>query len=344
MKISIIVPIYKVEAYLERCVTSLINQSYKDIEIILVDDGSPDRCPHICDYYATTDSRIKVIHKKNEGQGAARNDAVSITNGDYICFVDGDDFIALDAIETFVNATENGKYDIVNAAFYNSWTPTSNFSVFYALNEIKEGKEEITCALGDLTASKWDDPVPAYRFMGVCGGIIRTSIIKTNNISFHSVKEVCSEDLLFLYDLYPYVTSIKYIPKPLYYYCLNTTSTSRSFNPDAINAIDRLIYYLRKSPLAIGNDEIGQRIIKLYIYKCGIFHSQILQSRLPLKEKKRLCNLIYSKKIWKDIAEKYEIKLLPHSYRYYISIFTKKQFLKSYIRHKLYKLRKGVRN
>lgn len=344
MKVSIIVPIYKVEAYLERCVTSLINQSYKNIEIILVDDGSPDRCPQICDYFATTDSRIKVIHKKNEGQGAARNDAVAIAEGGYISFVDGDDFLATDAIETFVNATDDGKYDIVNAAFYNSWTPTSNSSVFYALSDIKEGKEEIICALGDLTASKWNDPVPAYRFMGVCGGIIKTSIIKTNNILFHSVKEVGSEDLLFLYDLYPYVTSIKYIPKPLYYYCLNTTSTSRSFNPDAIDAVDRLVYYLRKSPLAIGNTEIEQRIIKLYIYRCGIFHSQILQSGLPLKEKKRLCQLIYSKGIWKDIAMKYEIRQLPHSYKYYMNIFTKKQFLKSYIRYKLYRLRKGISN
>lgn len=99
-KISIIVPVYKVEQYLERCVKSLINQTYKNIEIILVDDGSPDQCPKMCDDYASEDSRIKVIHKKNGGLSDARNAGLDAATGEFIAFVDSDDWVEIDFIET----------------------------------------------------------------------------------------------------------------------------------------------------------------------------------------------------------------------------------------------------
>ena len=94
--ISIIVPIYKVEKYIRQCVDSIINQTYEDIEIILVDDGSPDNCPQICDDYAKTDSRVKVIHKENGGIMSARKAGLKVATGEYIGFVDGDDWIEAD--------------------------------------------------------------------------------------------------------------------------------------------------------------------------------------------------------------------------------------------------------
>ena len=104
---SIIVPVYKVEKYLDKCVQSLIGQTYPNIEIILVDDGSPDRCPEMCDAYAAQDSRIKVIHKTNGGQSEARNFAMEVATGQYIVFVDSDDYIDLNACESLVPATEH---------------------------------------------------------------------------------------------------------------------------------------------------------------------------------------------------------------------------------------------
>ena len=92
-KISIIVPIYNVEKYLDRCMQSLLNQTLTDIEIIMVDDGSPDRCPQMCDEYAKKDSRIKVIHKSNAGLGYARNSGLEIATGEYVAFVDSDDYV-----------------------------------------------------------------------------------------------------------------------------------------------------------------------------------------------------------------------------------------------------------
>ena len=91
--ISVIVPVYKTEAYLDRCVQSIADQTYKNLEIILIDDGSPDSCPAICDAWAAKDSRIKVIHQENAGGGAARNVALDIAKGQYIGLIDSDDYI-----------------------------------------------------------------------------------------------------------------------------------------------------------------------------------------------------------------------------------------------------------
>lgn len=101
--ISIIVPVYKVEKYLRRCIQSIICQTYSNIEIILVDDGSPDRCGEICDEYAEMDNRIKVIHKDNGGQATARNAGLDIAKGEYISFVDSDDYISENMIQTLYN-------------------------------------------------------------------------------------------------------------------------------------------------------------------------------------------------------------------------------------------------
>lgn len=92
-KISVIVPVYKVENFLDRCVESIVGQTYENLEIILVDDGSPDNCPSMCDKWAEKDRRIKVIHKENGGVSSARNAALDIVSGDYIGFVDSDDWI-----------------------------------------------------------------------------------------------------------------------------------------------------------------------------------------------------------------------------------------------------------
>lgn len=111
-KISVIVPIYKVEAYLKKCVDLLLKQTYSDLEIILVDDGSPDACPDICDDYAEKDNRIKVIHKKNGGLSDARNAGMQAATGRYLSFIDSDDFISLDFYEVLLQHMQKEGSDI----------------------------------------------------------------------------------------------------------------------------------------------------------------------------------------------------------------------------------------
>ena len=111
-KITVIIPVYKAEKYLDRCLESIVNQTYKNLEIILVDDGSPDNCPAICDEYAQKDSRIKVIHKENGGAAMARNAGLDIAKGEYIGFVDSDDYICPDMFEKLLNSMIKNNSDI----------------------------------------------------------------------------------------------------------------------------------------------------------------------------------------------------------------------------------------
>ena len=97
--ITIVIPVYKVEKYLEKSINSVINQTYQNLEIILVDDGSPDNCPQICEKYAKKDNRIKVIHKENGGLSDARNAGIDIAKGKYITFIDSDDYVTDDYVE-----------------------------------------------------------------------------------------------------------------------------------------------------------------------------------------------------------------------------------------------------
>lgn len=113
MKVSVIVPVYCVEKYLDACISSIVNQTYTNLEIIIVDDGSPDNCPQMCDAWAEKDSRIRVIHKENGGQGTARNAGLDVMTGDYILFVDSDDKIMPTMVEKMIGATHNGNNDLV---------------------------------------------------------------------------------------------------------------------------------------------------------------------------------------------------------------------------------------
>ncbi len=116
--ISIIIPVYNVERYLRECIDSIIAQTYKNLEIILVDDGSSDKSGEICDEYSKKDSRIKVIHKKNGGLSDARNVALDITKGDYIGFIDSDDYIEKDMFQILYNLAEEYNAEISSISFY----------------------------------------------------------------------------------------------------------------------------------------------------------------------------------------------------------------------------------
>lgn len=143
--ISVIVPVYKVERYLDRCVQSIVDQTYTNLEIILVDDGSPDNCPAMCDAWAEKDNRIKVIHKANGGLSDARNAGLAVATGEYISFVDSDDWTAPEMLERLLNAMQEDKSDIAACAVEMVWgdnTPSQFLTV------------QTNCVLNRLEAQK----------------------------------------------------------------------------------------------------------------------------------------------------------------------------------------------
>lgn len=167
--VSIIVPIYKVEPYLRRCLDSIVNQTYTNLEIILVDDGSPDGCPQICDEYAAKDKRIIVIHKENGGLSDARNAGLDICNGEYISFVDSDDWVEKDYIYTLYSLLSNNNIDIAvgnfqqfsedNQLFPPEMLPEGIFSNKKILDEILTRKTPYKLAWGKLFKKKLFDTI-----------------------------------------------------------------------------------------------------------------------------------------------------------------------------------------
>jgi len=204
--ISIIVPIYKVEKYLRICIDSLINQTYKDIEIILVDDGSPDNCGKICDDYASKDLRVKVIHQPNAGVSAARNAGLSVARGEYIGFCDPDDFVAPDMFQTLFDAIKKHGADL-GACGYNYYSEEYilDTSRLYQLreNEIMSRRD---------IYSKLSDMPPTLRH-GVVTKLFKASII--GDLRF-DVRLKSAEDGDFLLNYIKRVNTAVFVHRPLY--------------------------------------------------------------------------------------------------------------------------------
>lgn len=216
-KISVIVPVYKVEKELDRCVQSLLKQTYKKIEIILVDDGSPDCCPRQCDEYAQEDSRIKVIHKKNGGLSDARNAGLKQATGEYVLYVDSDDYIDLDACERFVKATAEQKVDIVvgNAIMEKpegyemmDHTATPSGKIYDAKEFIKEA----------INAHQWY--APAWLNM------YRREYLLENNLYFK--KGIYFEDIQMLPRVFLPAKKIACIDGTFYHYIIRENSIMTS--------------------------------------------------------------------------------------------------------------------
>lgn len=168
-KISIIVPIYNVEVYLRKCLDSIVNQTYKNLEIILVDDGSPDNCGVICDEYAANDERIKVIHKQNGGVSSARNAGLEIATGEYIGWVDSDDWIELDMFEYLVKNAQTYKADITVCSRIEQYETKSIFRGWQQV-EIYNTEQALELLLQDdlLQNYLWDKLWRRELFKNIC--------------------------------------------------------------------------------------------------------------------------------------------------------------------------------
>mgnify|MGYP002514978694 CR=1 FL=1 len=138
--ISVIVPVYKVEQYLHQCVDSILNQTYRNLEVILVDDGSPDGCPAICNVYAEKDERVRVIHKVNGGLSDARNAGMAVMNGEYLSFVDSDDLLPVDAVETLLKIAVEEDADLVLGGYNRFEDMPADASFFGGCHAPKKSK------------------------------------------------------------------------------------------------------------------------------------------------------------------------------------------------------------
>ena len=189
--VSIIVPIYNVEQYISKCIESILAQTYRDFELILVDDGSPDNCGKICDEYAKQDSRVHVIHQENKGVSAARNAGISLAKGEYISFIDGDDYVEKDFFERIITQFTD-EVDCVCFG-YNSVDDDDNElgTLRYQTECFKLNTEKERC---EFIANKLLQHRITWE---VTNKIFRRDVIENNKLRFLGNREIIAEDQLF---------------------------------------------------------------------------------------------------------------------------------------------------
>lgn len=219
-KVSVVVPIYKVEKYLHRCIDSILNQTYPHLEIILVDDGSPDNCGQIADDYAKRDERIKVIHKQNGGLSDARNCGMQYVTGEFTIFVDSDDWLESNMIEKMISKSHEFEAEITQAAFYYAYDDHLLFDNRCGENDdppIVIDKESL---MYELVNNK---RVKNFAW----GKLYKTDIIR--DIPFE--KGVLFEDVFWAYKVMHRVNKYVILNQPMYYYFQRSDSIVSTYTP-----------------------------------------------------------------------------------------------------------------
>lgn len=318
-KVSVIVPVYDVEKFLPRCLNSLQNQTLQHIEIILVDDESPDNCPAMCDMYQKQDERIKVIHKKNGGLGYARNSGMEIATGEYIAFVDSDDYVELDSYETMYRLAKAYNVDIVKAEKINEGANgeiTNKVDKFLTREGYFEGEElrgELLYPIFGMLPNEGGD---RYATCSCATGIYRHEFLDMLNIKFDSEKNFISEDLLFMLKVLGQAESAYVVNKRFYHYIVNDKSLTHVYRPDRF-----------KKEIILYNECINRLIQMGYYSKCKIrlYRHLLIRTRKAIKrelignpQKKQAVNnvreMLKCEEIQK-VFEKYDASALPIKYK-----------------------------
>lgn len=313
--VSIIVPVYRVERYLRKCLDSLISQTYKNIEIILVDDGSPDNCPQICDEYAQSDSRIKVIHQANQGPSAARNTGISNISGDYVIFVDSDDWISQETCERAVATIKEQNVDIVFWSYVRERGDRSLSRYIYNQDVLFDEvafKELFLRLLG-----KTNSPESLDALSSVCNKMYKAKLI-TEKIKFVDTKHIGNEDLLYNAQVFLLAKSAYYLHETFYHYRRdNLSSFTKGYKKDHLIKRKALFYALKNTLTKEHSQEYYDAIEKRIALDILGQSLNIINSGGTMREKNRLMRSVLYDEVYKHALRKLSIKGLPIHWKVY---------------------------
>ena len=261
--ISVIIPVYKVEKYLDKCVQSVVDQTYKNLEIILVDDGSPDGCPEICDKWAKKDSRIKVIHKKNEGASSARNVGLDIATGEYIGFVDSDDYIDTTMYEKLLNKAKEEDADMTMCRFFYTYEDGKNIKLDEVnIEKCNEKKFIDYMFVNPVEVNKIDKIEVNYVMCVMWRNLYRKKILE--NIKFDET--VLLEDPIYQCEVLKKHPKIALVNDYLYYYLQREGSLIRQWVYEKnLNHVSRIC--------ALGEGFLSKEVLNCFKFRwyCNFF-------------------------------------------------------------------------
>lgn len=249
VKISAVIPVYNMEGYLDRCMNSLLAQTYSDWEALLVDDGSTDHSPEMCDAWAARDVRVRVLHRENGGLGMARNSGLDAAEGEYVTFLDPDDYFGSELLEHLADAAERCGTDVLIAGYTvvgsngqkRDCGPLRD-RAFCTPDEQKE-------LLLNIVGAPPENPLDSQYGVSVCGRLYRRALLESAGLRFVSEVQLISEDLIFNMDVLERAASAAVITDTSYYYCTNAGSLSKRHREDRFEQ-DRILYRAVRDRLA----------------------------------------------------------------------------------------------
>lgn len=319
--ISIIVPVYNVEEFLSKCIDSILAQSYSHFELLLIDDGSKDNSGKICDEYAQKDKRIKVIHQKNAGVSAARNRGISEAKGDYICFIDADDWVNKEYLETFSSLIKDSSIDFIVSGYTYDFI-SSGQSIQYSIFENKANtSEEFRILLPELHNNNL--------LVSIWSKLFKKSIIDRFFLSFDTKMNYC-EDAVFCWNYLLSINSIYVVENAGYHYRKDDSDTLTKKKYPFEIWYDIAEKVLKANQAVIDkfklstNDQIMQKIYDYYL-------AMFLTANYSMYEKKYFRERKFRLGKWKEFAEHKYMRIKPEE-----SVFVK--IIKKLLTLKQYKL------
>ncbi|WP_172135677.1 glycosyltransferase [Adlercreutzia sp. ZJ473] len=298
-KVSVIVPVYGVEPYLRQCLDSILRQTLENIEIIIVDDGSPDDCPSIIDEYAEQDSRIIAIHKQNAGVSAARNDGIKLASGDYVFFCDSDDWLPVDALKALLEAAEHASADVAIGDYIES-SGSSERELRMFSNEFEtESRISIDCIQKAVfNKGRANYSCGDFKYARGLGApwhhLIRRELVADHGLEFNCRVRGIFDDGIFMLEVFEHAGCVVYIQEPTYYYRVVGTSITHGYKADLLDRYQRVYMELESFIDRNKKDEAFRcaYYVRVYAYLNKAMSAYFLNPANEMTEKERYAEYV----------------------------------------------------
>ena len=336
-KVSVIVPVYNTEKYLEECISSITAQTLREIEIIIVDDGSKKECANLCDSLTKTDERIRVIHKENAGPGFARNTGIEAAKGEFIGFVDSDDYIKPNMYETLYNVALKTNADLVVSGICfvggNTFGKSGEYEEkYYFDKETLFEKDDLKNLLLGVVGALPHEPDDSRYGVSTCKNLFKRSVLADKKVEFLSERKVMSEDAIFMIDFIKQIDKAVGIKEAFYCYRRNDESFSKSYREDRFSMVQSFIteienhikdlckpqeysIYLNRLIQGYGRILCSQEI--MYAKENGIEYSSLLK-RLKMICKSQMISNALKDYPWHRLPKKQAAFAFAMKYRLYL--------------------------
>lgn len=322
--ISIIVPVYNTENYLEKCLYSLVNQTYKNIEIIIIDDGSPDNSMNIIQKFVLADNRVKVISQKNQGLSGARNTGMNNTNGDYIMFIDSDDWIEIDTCEKAINASEKYNADVVFWSYIKEFSDSQKDNYLFDKTEIiwsEKNINQLSRRMVGLVGDELANPQSIDNLVTAWGKLYKKSVI--GDVRFTDTKIIGTEDALFNIEVFLGINSAVYIPDLLSHYRKdNESSLTHNYKKKLVSRwremYSRIKFLLDRNDMSREYYDALKNRICFGLIGLGINLAE--DKKMSFKEKKKEIYNILSMKHYQIALKNLDFSYLPIQWKVFFKL------------------------